>query len=104
MSRIQGMSRLTASSRIAWVEGPNAVRSARMMNDSSSSLPVELRVGLDEVVDQAGREPAGGQADVLVDVAVDDVVVAGLALHAAGLAAADVVTDDLLQARAPCAR
>ena len=39
-------------------------------------LPVELRVGLDEVVDQPDREPAGGEPDVLVDVAVDDVVVA----------------------------
>ena len=37
LSRIHGMSRETASSRIAWVEGPNAVRSARRMNASSSS-------------------------------------------------------------------
>ena len=37
LSRIHGMSRETASSRIAWVEGPNAVRSARMMKLSSSA-------------------------------------------------------------------
>ena len=60
-------------------------------------LPVELRVGLDEVVDQPDGELAGGQADLLVDVAVDDVVDAGLPLHLAGLAAPDVVTDDLLE-------
>ena len=40
------------------------------------AVPVELRVGLDQVVDQPGREPAGGEPDVLVDVAVDDVVAA----------------------------
>ena len=34
-------------------------------------VPVELRVGLDEVVDQPYGEPAGRQADLLVDVAVD---------------------------------
>ena len=36
LSRIHGMSRETASSMIAWVDGPKAVRSARRMNDSSS--------------------------------------------------------------------
>ena len=36
-SRRYGMSRLTASSTIAWVDGPNAVRSPRMMNRSSSA-------------------------------------------------------------------
>ena len=76
LSRIHGMSRETASSRIAWVEGPNAVRSARRMNASSSALPVELRVGLDEVVDQAYGEPGGGEPDLLVDVPEDHVVVA----------------------------
>ena len=34
LSRIHGMSRDTASSMIACVEGPNAVRSARRMNVS----------------------------------------------------------------------
>ena len=60
-------------------------------------VPVELGVGLDEVVHQAYGEPRGGQADVLVDVPVDDVVAALLALDLPGLAAADVVADDLLQ-------
>ncbi len=60
-------------------------------------VPVELRVGLDEVVDQAYGEPGGGEADLLVDVPVDDVVAPLLALDLPGLAAADVVADDLLQ-------
>ena len=97
LSRIQGMSRETASSMIAWVDGPNAVRWARRMKASSSSLEVEVGVGLDEVVDQAYGEPAGLEPDLLVDVAVDDVVAALLALDLAGLAAPDVVADDLLQ-------
>ena len=67
-------------------------------------LPVELRVGLDEVVDQPGGEAPGREPDVLVDVAVDDVVATGLALDAAGLAAPDVVADDLLERRGRCAR
>ena len=37
LSRIHGMSRDTASSTMAWVEGPNAVRSARRMNPSRSA-------------------------------------------------------------------
>ena len=36
LSRIQGMSRDTASSMMAWVDGPNAVRWARLMKASSS--------------------------------------------------------------------
>ena len=36
LSRMNGMSRLTASSRMAPVDGPNAVRSARVRNRSSS--------------------------------------------------------------------
>ena len=60
-------------------------------------VPVEVRVGLDEVVDEAHGEPGGGQADVLVDVPVDDVVAALLALDLPRLAAADVVADRLLQ-------
>ena len=76
LSRIHGMSRETASSMIACVEGPNAVRCARRMNASSSSLEVEVGVGLDEVVDQAYGEPAGLEPDLLVDVPVDDVVAA----------------------------
>src|SRR4029079_7766573 len=62
-------------------------------------VPVELGIGLDQVVDQAYGEPGGGQADVLVDVPVDDVVAALLALHRAGLAAPDVVADLLLQGK-----
>ncbi len=60
-------------------------------------LPVEVRVALHEVVDQAYGEPAGRQADLLVDVAVDDVVDAGAALHLPRLAPPDVVADDLLE-------
>ena len=37
LSRIEGMSRSAASSRIAWVEGPNAGRSASRMSRSSSA-------------------------------------------------------------------
>ena len=36
-SRIHGMSRETASSTMAWVDGPNAVRSARVRKRSSSA-------------------------------------------------------------------
>ena len=60
-------------------------------------VPVELGVGLDEVVDQAHGELGRGQSDLLVDVPEDHVVVAGLALDRPGLAAADVVPHDLLQ-------
>src|SRR3954463_14210903 len=67
LSRSHGMSRDTASSRIACVD-------------------VELRVGTDEVVDEAYGESAGGQTHALVDVPVDDVVLPTGA-GAAGLAA-----------------
>ena len=70
------MSRETASSTIAWVEGPKAVRSARTDEGVALGLPVEVGVALDEVVDQADGELAGVEADLLVDVAVDDVVAA----------------------------
>ena len=50
---------------------------------------VEGRIGLDEVVDQAHGELAGGHADALLRVRVDDVVLPRLA-GAAGLAAADL--------------
>ena len=91
------MSRETASSRIAWVDGPNAVRSARRMNDSSSLGPVEVGVRLDQVVHETHSEAGGREAHLLVGVPEDDVVVALLALDASGLAATDVVSDDLLQ-------
>ncbi len=54
-------------------------------------VPVELRVGLHQVVDQAYGETSGREPDLLVGVAVDDVVDARAALDLAGLAAADVV-------------
>ena len=97
LSRIHGMSRETASSRIAWVDGPNAVRSARRMKVSSSASQSNSGSGLDEVVDQAYGEPRGREADLLVDVPEDHVVAARLALDRPGLAAPDVVADDLLQ-------
>ncbi len=97
LSRIHGMSRDIASSRIACVDGPNAVRSARRMNSLERLLEVELGVRLDEVVDQAYGEPRRGQPDLLVDVPVDDVVAPALALHLAGLAAPEVVADGLLE-------
>ena len=82
-SRIHGMSRETASSMIACVDGPNAVRCARRMNVSSSSLEVEVRVGLDEMVHQAYGEPGRLQPDLLVDVPEDDVVAALVSLDLA---------------------
>ena len=38
LSRMKGMSRLTASSMSAWVEGPKAVRSARWIRPSSATM------------------------------------------------------------------
>ena len=73
-SRSQGMSRDTASSRIAWVDGPNAVRSACTQEALELGGEVELRLGLHEVVDEPYGQRPGGQADLLVDVPVDDVV------------------------------
>ena len=52
---------------------------------------------LDQVVDEPDGELAGGQADRLVGVRVDDVVAAGHALDLAGLAAAHVVAGLLLE-------
>ena len=60
-------------------------------------LEVEVRIGRDQVVDQLDRELAGGQPDRLVVVGVDHVVASALALHLAGLAAAHVVANRLLQ-------
>ena len=97
LSRMKGMSRLTASSRIAPVDGPKAVRSARVRKRSSSLGEVEALLLLDEVVQQAHGEPAGRQADLLVGVAVDDVVDAGAALDLARLSPALVVPGLLLQ-------
>ena len=60
------------------------------------AVEVELRVGPHEVVDQPHGEAARRQADALVDVPVDDVVLTVLA-GAARLAPADVVAGLLLQ-------
>jgi hypothetical protein len=49
------------------------------------------------VVDQPDREPAGGDADVLVDVPVDDVVATALSRYLARLAPPQVVPDLLLK-------
>ena len=58
---------------------------------------VEVRVGLDEMVHQAYGEPGRLEPDLLVDVPEDDVVAALVSLDLTGLAAPDVVADDLLQ-------
>ena len=78
--------------------GRRAERGALRLQQEPLELgvEVELRVGLHQVVDQADRQGAGGQADLLVDVPVDDVVLPRDA-GAAGLAAADVVAGLLLQ-------
>src|SRR6478609_7612636 len=60
-------------------------------------LEVEAVLRVDEMVDEAHRELARRDADGLVGVAVDDVVVAGSALDRAGLAAAGVVAGQGLQ-------
>ena len=91
------MSRLTASSTMAWVDGPNAVRSPRTMNRSSAASKSNSGSWRDQVVDQPDRQLAGGQADRLVVVGVDHVVATALALDLAGLAAPHVVADRLLQ-------
>ena len=93
------MSRLTASSMIACVDGPNAWRSARRMSRSSSAREVEGDVGVvgrDEVVDERDRHPAGLEPDGLLAVLVDDVVLAVLAGRP-GLAVADVGAGEVLE-------
>ena len=96
LSRSHGMSRDTASSRMACVDGPNAVRCGLQQEPLQLGVEVELRVGADQVVHQPDRQGAGGQADLLVDVPVDDVVLTRDA-GAAGLAAPHVVAGLLLQ-------
>ena len=58
--------------------GRRAERRALGAQDERLELrvPVEVRVGLHQVVDQAYGEPRGLDADALVDVPVDDVVAA----------------------------
>ena len=89
LRRIEGMSRNAASSRIACVEGPKAEPLGQQDEALELGGEVEVRFGLDEVVDEPHRELAGGDADGLLGVRVDDVVLARLA-GAAGLAAADL--------------
>ncbi len=72
------MSRDAASSMIAWVDGPNARRSASLIKRSSSARKSKSFVRLDQVVDQANGELPGLDADGLLPVAVDHVVAAGL--------------------------
>ncbi len=91
LSRIHGMSRLTASSTMAAVDGPNAVRSAIRMNSSSASWKSKPSSCWTRSLTIAHGEPTGGEADGLVDVAVDDVVATRAALDAAGLPARLVV-------------
>ena len=98
-SRMNGMSRLTASSMSAWVDGPNACRSASRMSRSSSGAKSKKMVRVvrrDEVVDQRDRHPAGLQPDGLLAVLEDAVVLADLA-GAAGLAVADVRAGEVLE-------
>ena len=96
-SRIHGMSRETASSMIACVDGPNAVRCARRMNVSSSSSKSKCGSASTRWLTRRTASRAGLQPDLLVDVPEDDVVAALVALDLARLAAPDVVADDLLQ-------
>ena len=93
------MSRLTASSIRAWVDGPNAWRSATRIRRSSSGREVEedLRVvGRHQVVDQADGHPAGLEPDLLLAVLVDAVVLADRS-GGARLAVADVRAGKVLE-------
>ena len=88
LSRMKGMSRLTRlleDGRRRRAEG-DALGLAQ--EGVELRREVEAVLGLDEVVEQPDRELAGGDADRLVGVAVDDVVAAAHALDRAGLAAA----------------
>ena len=73
-SRIQGMSRLIASSISAWVEGPNARFSARRIRSSRSTRKSNPVLGLDQVVDEPDGELPGLEPNLLLAVVVDDVV------------------------------
>ena len=96
-SRMNGMSRLTASSMIAWVDGTEGGPLAADDEALELGLEVELRIVLDQVVDQPDGELAGRQPDRLVGVGEDHVVLTADALHLTRLAAAHVVADRLLQ-------
>ena len=93
------MSRETASSMMACVEGPKADRSAMRMSRSSAAGEVQVRlrvVGRDEVVDERHGDAAGLEADLLLAVLEDDVVAARLARRA-GLADAHVGAREALE-------
>ena len=93
------MSRLTASSMSACVDGPNACRSASRMSRSSSGAKSKKTVGVvgrDEVVDEGDGHPAGLEPDLLLAVLVDAVVLAGRA-GGARLAVADVGAGQVLE-------
>ena len=64
MSRIQGMSRLTASSMIAAVDGPNAVRWASRRKTLELRVEVEAVLGPHEVVHQPHGEPPAASPTV----------------------------------------
>ena len=83
----------------ACVDGPNACRSASRMSRSSSgakSKKTSGSSGRDEVVDERDRHPAGLEADRLLAVLEDAVVLAGRAGRA-GLAVADVGAGQVLE-------
>ena len=93
------MSRLTASSMRACVDGPNACRSASRMSRSSSGAKSKKTAGSSGAtrwLTSADRHPAGLEADGLLAVLVDDVVLAVLAGRP-GLAVADVGAGEVLE-------
>ena len=65
--------RLTASSRIAAVDGTEG-RAPRYAGSSPARPRSRSRPRCDQVIDQTHGEPSGHQGDALVGVAVDDVV------------------------------
>ena len=93
------MSRLTASSMSACVDGPKAWRSASRIEPLELGREVEEDLGVvrrDEVVDEGHGHPAGLEADGLLAVLVDAVVLAARA-GGAGLAVADVGAGEVLE-------
>ena len=93
------MSRLTASSMSACVDGPNAWRSASRMSRSSSGAKSKKTsgiVGRDEVVDERDGHPAGLEPDGLLAV-LEDAVVLAVRAGRARLAVADVGAGEVLE-------
>ncbi len=96
LSRIQGMSReagLVEDGLRRGAEGGPLGAADELLELGAE---VELRVGLDQVVDQAHGQPSGGEAHALLGVREDDVVAPRLA-GAARLAAPDLGTGAALQ-------